>query len=58
MILLGAKQDAQGWVVVFCRLIFAVPVDVGIELSEMLMIKPIYFQLNKHMALQNPVVED
>ena len=58
MILAGAQQEADGWVVPFLHHVLLIPGDVGIELADVFMAEFIHFQFHEDMALEEAVVED
>jgi len=57
-ILAGAQQQANGRIIVSGHDVALVPADVGVELAEVFVAEASNFQLDKHMALQDSMVED
>lgn len=51
MVLSGAEEQANGRVVADRPLVSAIPVDVGIELTEILVFELVHLELNEHMTL-------
>jgi len=58
MVLLRTQQDADREIVAVGHHVLAIPTDVGVELADILVGEVLNLQIDQHMALQNPVIED
>ena len=57
VVLTRTKQQAHGRIVALGHLVLAVPVDVGVELPQVLVLELIDLQLDQDVALEDTVVE-
>ena len=55
---LRTQQDADREIVAVGHHVLAIPTNVGVELADILVGEVLNLQIDQHMALQNPVIED
>lgn len=58
LILGGAEQKTDRWVVARSHYVGSVPAHVGIKLTKVFVAERIYLQFDQDMALEDAVVED
>lgn len=58
VVLLGAEEDADRWVVSGGHLVLAEPAHIGVELTQVLVGEAVALELDEDMALEDAVIED
>jgi hypothetical protein len=58
VILAGAKENTDGWLVARGHLVLFVISDVGVELAEVLVLEGIGLEFHEDVALEDAVIED
>src|SRR6266446_2873813 len=58
MIFLGAKQNTNRRIVVSYSFVCSEPVEVGVELAQVLVGEAAHLQLDEHMAFQETVIKN